>query len=77
MLMRTTIEMPDHLLQRAKSEAALCGMSLREFFISAVELRLAGVQPKGRRRLPAIGDAQNGPAMGVLSGEGMDDALFG
>lgn len=35
--MRTTVELPDPLLRRAKATAALRGMSLKRLFIFAVE----------------------------------------
>jgi len=50
--MRTTIELPDELLARIKSNAALSGVSLKEFFIEAVEQKLAPRQAKTRRPRP-------------------------
>ena len=47
--MRTTIELPDELLARAKSRAALDGISLKKFFIEAVEQKLAPQTTKKRR----------------------------
>jgi len=44
--MRSTVELLDDLLQRARSNAALSGISLREFFVEAVEMRLQ----KGRTK---------------------------
>ena len=38
--MRTTIEIPDDLLVRAKGRAAASGISLRTFFTEAVERKL-------------------------------------
>jgi len=48
--MRTTIELPDELLALARSSAALSGISLRQFFIEAVQSK---VTTKGRP--PVIG----------------------
>ena len=57
--MRTTIELPDALLARAKSQAALEGQSLKEFFIDAVEIKLRQTAGKTKRRLtlPVLGDS--------------------
>jgi predicted DNA binding CopG/RHH family protein len=38
--MRTTIELSDELLTKAKSRAAASGISLRTFFTEAVERKL-------------------------------------
>lgn len=74
--MRTTVELPDELLQRAKSSAALSGISLREFFVQAVELRLsAGRTKKVRRTPPGIGEA--GLAAVNVTREQVDEAMFG
>jgi hypothetical protein len=75
--MRTTIELPDHLLMQAKSRAALSGISLREFFISAVERQLAPKAGGVRRAPPAVGDRKHGPKIGILMSEQIDEAMFG
>lgn len=75
--MRTTIELPDHLLMQAKSQAALSGISLREFFIVAVEQQLAPKTNKVRQSPPAVGDKRHGPKIGVLKAEQIDEAMFG
>jgi len=74
--MRTTIELPDELLARAKSTAALSGISLRQFFIDAVRDRLTPAKPKVRKAPPAIGDA-HAPRMEPLTREQIDEAMFG
>jgi hypothetical protein len=74
--MRTTIELPDDLLARAKSNAALSGVSLKEFFIEAVEQKLAPRQAKMRRPPPAIGSTK-ARRIGVLKPEQIDEAFFG
>ena len=74
--MRTTIELPDELLTRAKSQAALKGVSLKEFFIDALEQKLAATPKKVRRPFPIVGDG-TGPPIGVLTPEQLDDAMFG
>ena len=52
--MRTTIELPDDLLKRAKSASALKGQSLKDFFIEAVEQKLVPPVKKGRIEIPVI-----------------------
>jgi hypothetical protein len=74
--MRTTIELPDQLLNEAKSRAALRGISLKDFFIEAIEQTLAPEKHKVRRPPPVIGSA-NGRLIGVLTAEQTDEAMFG
>jgi len=74
--MRTTVELPDHLLTRARNQAARSGITLKEFFIEAVEQRLASGAHKTRHPPPTIG-AQDAPRIGVLTAEQLDEAMFG
>jgi hypothetical protein len=74
--MRTTVEFPDQLLALAKSTAALNGISLRQFFIEAVQARLAPEKRKLRKAPPAIGNA-HAPRMMALKREQIDEAMFG
>lgn len=74
--MRTTIELPDELLTRAKQSAAFGGISLREFFIQAVELRLSPHKPKVRRPPPRVG-VPGGPPIGLLTPEQLEESFFG
>ena len=74
--MRTTIELPDQLLAVAKSTAALNGISLRQFFIEAIQSRLAPEKRKVRKAPPAIGNA-HAPRMKALKREQIDEAMFG
>ena len=74
--MRTTIELPDELLAQAKVRAALGGISLKQFFIQAIEQRLAPEKTKVRRPPPAIGSPGARP-IGVLTREQVDEAMFG
>jgi hypothetical protein len=74
--MRTTIELPDELLRRAKSRAALAGVSLKEFFIEAVEQKLGAQAAKTRRPPPVIGSAK-ARRIRVLTPEQIDEAMFG
>ena len=74
--MRTTVELPDELLARAKSQAALSGMSLRELFVEAVEQRLKPVSRKVRRDPPVLGGPK-APRIGILTPEQIDEAMFG
>jgi hypothetical protein len=74
--MRTTVELPDELLQKAKSHAALNGISLREFFIIAVRTKLEPEKKKVRKAPPSIGDERERPVE-RLTREEVDEALFG
>lgn len=74
--MRTTVEFPDELLLRAKSTAALAGLSLKEFLIEAVEGRLQAKKAKPRLELPSIGDPK-GRKMKAPTREQIDEAMFG
>jgi hypothetical protein len=74
--MRTTIEMPDELLHRAKSTAALRGISLRQFFLVAVQHELTQEKRKVRKPAPTIGEAGD-PVIKALTREQIDEAIFG
>ncbi len=74
--MRTTVELPDELLGQAKSQAALSGISLREFFVAAVEQKLRPVSSKKRKAPPALGGPL-GPQLGMLTPEQLGEAMFG
>jgi hypothetical protein len=74
--MRTTVELPDILLEAAKSRAAAAGVSLRQFFIDAVEHKLALARKKIRTEPPVIGRPGD-PHIPVLSGEELDEVMFG
>ena len=74
--MRTTIELPDELLNQAKQRSAVAGITLRQFFILAVEQRLMPEKRKVRRPPPAIGSADS-PTIGILTSEQLDEVMFG
>jgi len=66
--MKTTLDIPDSLLRRAKARAALKGGSMRDFFVLAIEERLAAEQrrigkPQGWRSV--FGKAPQGAAAAV------------
>jgi hypothetical protein len=73
--MRTTIELPDQLLTRAKSQAALKGISLKTFFIEAIEGKLADPPKRTRSFVPIIGG--EGPPIRRATREEIDEAMFG
>lgn len=74
--MRTTIELPDDLLRQAKSSAALAGVSLKQFFLDAIRLKLDQSQPQRTRRTPpCIGKPGQGSVN--LTREQIDEAMFG
>ena len=74
--MRTTIELPDELLRRAKSSAAAKGVSLRQFFLDAVQHELVQEKRKIRKIPPTIGEAGD-PIIRALTREQIDEAMFG
>jgi len=74
--MRTTVELPDELLTRAKVRATASGVSLKQFFIEAIERSLEPANKKVRRVPPAIGSRSARP-IGVLTAKQIDEAMFG
>jgi hypothetical protein len=74
--MRTTVELPDELLNRAKIRAAASGVSLKEFFIEAIEQSLAPRGQKTRRPPPEIGNPK-ARRIRVLTAHQIDKAMFG
>ena len=74
--MNLTIELPDELLTQAKGRAASSGISLKDFFIAAVEQSLAPRSSKTRRPPPVIGNSK-APRIDVLTAEQIDRAMFG
>ncbi len=52
--MRTTIELPDELMTRAKVRAAEEGITLKDLFVSAVEKSLSSPKKKARLPLPIL-----------------------
>jgi hypothetical protein len=74
--MRTTIELPDSLLAAAKARAASSGVSLRQFFIDALQNKLTPAPRKIRTHPPVIGAPGDSPVP-VLSGEELDEIMFG
>jgi hypothetical protein len=74
--MRTTVELPDELLTRAKVRASASGVSLKQFFISALEQSLEPASRKQRRTPPVIG-SRNARSIAVLTAKQIDEAMFG
>ena len=75
--MRTTVELPDDLIRRVKLMSAHEGKSLREFFITSLELKLSGGKAvaRVRREPPAVGSV-DGPKIPVFSSEELEELLF-
>jgi hypothetical protein len=73
--MRTTIELPDELLRKAKILAAVEGISLKKFFIDAVERKVSPpAKPKHRREPPVIDTG--GPPIPDLTSEQIEEAML-
>jgi hypothetical protein len=73
--MRTTVELPDDLMLRARAQAQSAGLTLRELLIEAVELRLN--HPRRARRPPPIIGNASAPPIGPLTRQQIDEAAFG
>jgi hypothetical protein len=73
--MPVTIDLPKDVLRRAAVAASQAGISLEEFIVLAVEQCV--MEPIRPRCLPAIGDELNGPRLGILAAEQIDQAMFG
>lgn len=75
--MRTTIDLPEHLLRRAKATASLNGKSLKAFFTEALEAKVAedggpGTLPK-RAKFPLV--RSKAPGSVNLDGQAVAEAL--
>jgi hypothetical protein len=75
--MRTTVELPDELLTRAKIRAVSSGISLRQFFVEAVEQKLTTPARKKVRRDPPVIGSADGLPIPDLTREQIDEAMFG
>lgn len=72
--MRTTLDIPDDLLRRAKAEAALKGKTLQAFVMELLEQKLGLPQPPSRRvRLPLV--RSMAPGRLRLSGADVAEAM--
>lgn len=74
--MRTTIDMPDALFRKTKAVAALCGSSMKELIIQAVEREVTAIVPPAKRKrikLPII-RSWKGPKLD-LTGFDFDELL--
>jgi len=47
-VMKTTLDIPDKIFRRAKSQAAEQGIPLRQFVVEAIEQKLPDVPPSGK-----------------------------
>jgi hypothetical protein len=77
--MRTTIDLPDDLLRRAKASAALRGLKLKELIAAYVEQGLrtdAPLEPRGRQQpLPEFVRRTERPIPSLTSAQ-MEDILL-
>jgi len=75
--MRTTVDIPEHLLRRAKATAAFEGATLKGFFVAALEHEVARRRPisaPGHRvRLPLV--CSQKPGSLNVTNEDVADAL--
>ncbi len=75
--MRTTIELPDEILNRAKVRAAEANITLRQLFVKALESHLGQRPQKTRKAPPLIRGKRTAPAVRLLTPEEVDEAMFG
>lgn len=75
--MRTTIELPDEILNRAKVRAAEANITLRQLFVKALESHLDQRPQKTRKAPPLIRGKRTAPAVRLLTPEEVDEAMFG
>jgi len=89
--MRTTVDIPEEILRRAKSEAALRGMKLKDYVTEALRAALSGEARLVAERAPAypgtdeqrLGDncvfplirGAGGPALRDLTAERLHEIL--
>ena len=68
--MRTTIDLPERLVRRAKSVAASRGETLRDFFLTAIGKEIPETPPKNsvRVKLPLI-KSKNPGALALTNAE--------
>lgn len=57
--MKTTLEMPDNVLRKAKAKAAERGIPLRQFVTEAVEEKLAAPQPTEKPWMRSFGELRH------------------
>ena len=76
---RTTIRLPDTLLQEAKREAAKCGMTLTGIIEESLRARLARTSPKPqtRTRLRTTGRGGLRPEIDLDDSASLLDAMDG
>ena len=72
--MRTTVELPDELLTRAKTRAAIDGVSIKVLFIQALEQKLAETPVKPRLDPPVL---RTGGSKFDVTRKQIDEAMFG
>ena len=69
-LMRTTVDIPDELLRRAKSEAALHGRKLKDLLVEGLRLVLEA------RKAPAGGEPPPQPPSKPTAHDLLKDLIF-
>jgi hypothetical protein len=78
--MRTTVDLPDELLRRAKATAALRGLKLKDLIASFIERGLASSAPprevRGHRRALPEFVKQTGQLIPSLTNAQVEDILF-
>jgi hypothetical protein len=75
--MKTTLDMDDELMRRAKEQAAAAGVTLRAFVEDALRARMLPVIPRHKRfklALPVI-EGRRPPAVDIADREALYDLM--
>ena len=75
--MRSTVDLPDPLFRQVKANAALRGITLRDFFLSAVQRELANREVPQRRRVEPPLIRSRRPGKVALTNAQIEDLLAG
>jgi hypothetical protein len=74
--MTTAIELPDELVAEAERKAAESGITLRQFFVIAIE-RSVKEDTRTRKDPPTFGDPNGTFKISNLTPEQIDEAMLG
>lgn len=77
--MRTTVDVPDAVMVRVKVHAAAVGASMRNYFVEALEEKLARTshsRTRERKPFPVVGRT-DGPPIAPLTREQIEEEVLG
>lgn len=76
--MRTTVDIPDELMRKAKVRSAEQGETLKEFFVRVLEREVSSSMTSrtpGEVQLPLVGQKGDPPALRSLTNAQIEDLL--